>query len=104
MMRITLNQSLANPRFVVEMLQQDVVRNQILRNAKDAVNQSSINQEDVKSFRFPLPPLVEQQKFATLVEKVEGLRVKQKESEQELEKLFQSLMQRAFRGELVNEP
>lgn len=47
------------------------------------------------------PPLEHQEKFAALVEKVEGLRVKQRESEKELENLFQSLMQRAFKGELV---
>ena len=37
-----------------------------------------------------------QQKFAAMVEKVERLRVKQRESAKELEKLFQSLMQRYF--------
>jgi uncharacterized protein (UPF0335 family) len=36
-----------------------------------------------------------------LVEKVERLREKQRESEKELENLFQSLKQRAFKGELV---
>jgi hypothetical protein len=36
-----------------------------------------------------------------LVEKVESLRAKQRQSEQELEHLFHSLVQRAFRGELV---
>jgi type I restriction enzyme S subunit len=46
------------------------------------------------------PPLVAQQKFAALVEKVESLRAKQRESEKELENLFNSLMQRAFKGEL----
>ena len=43
------------------------------------------------------PPLSEQQKFAALVEKIESLCAKQWESEN----LFNSLMQRAFRGELV---
>jgi hypothetical protein len=36
-----------------------------------------------------------------VVEKVESLQAKQRESEMVLEELFQSLMQRAFRGELV---
>jgi type I restriction enzyme S subunit len=47
----------------------------------------------------PFPPLSEQQKFAALVEKVEVLRTRQRQSELELENLFNSLMQRAFRGE-----
>ncbi len=53
-----------------------------------------------------------QQKFVALVEKVEslpassdsmsqaGLTAKQRESEKELENLFNSLMQKAFKGEL----
>ena len=36
-----------------------------------------------------------------LVEKVDSLRTKQRQSEQELENLFNGLMQSAFRGELV---
>ncbi len=37
---------------------------------------------------------------AIMVEKMKGLRRKQRESEHELENLFNSLMQRAFEGEL----
>lgn len=38
----------------------------------------------------------------TTVEKVEAMRTKQRASEQELDLLFQALMQRAFKGELVS--
>ena len=40
-------------------------------------------------------------KISALGGKVESLRAKQRESEKELENLFNVLMQRAFRGELV---
>lgn len=46
------------------------------------------------------PPLNLQQKFANLVQKVEKLKEKQSESENELNNLFNSLMQRAFRGKI----
>jgi type I restriction enzyme S subunit len=45
---------------------------------------------------FPLPPLPLQQKFAKIVEQVEQLRNKQRESEKQLDDLFQSMMQRYF--------
>jgi len=48
-----------------------------------------------------LPPLSLQQQFEEIVNKTEALKEKQKQSEQELENLFQSLMQKAFKGELV---
>lgn len=47
------------------------------------------------------PPLSLQQQFAEIVNKTEALKEKQKQSEQELDNLFQSLMQKAFKGELV---
>ncbi len=46
------------------------------------------------------PPLNLQQKFANLVQKVEKLKEKQRGSERELNNLFNSLMQSAFRGEI----
>jgi type I restriction enzyme S subunit len=63
--------------------------------------QPYISQEKILEKFVPFPPLPEQQEFAALVEKVESLRARQRQSEQELEQLFHSLMQRAFRGELV---
>ncbi len=57
---------------------------------------AGLNFDDIKSLKFILPPLPLQQKFAALVEQVERLQAKQRESERELESLFQSLMQRYF--------
>lgn len=61
----------------------------------------NISREVLSNLAIPIPEGTLQQKFSTLFEKVESLRAKQRQSEQELEHLFHSLMQRAFRGELV---
>jgi len=61
----------------------------------------NISKDTLSDLPIPFPRLELQEEFAALVEKVESLRAKQRESEKELEKLFNSLMQRAFRGELV---
>lgn len=66
---------------------------------KDYVSTSTISHltgVKLKSMLIPLPPLRLQQKFASIVEQVEQLRNKQRESEKELENLFGSLMQRYF--------
>lgn len=57
--------------------------------------------EKFNEFDIILPPLSLQKQFAEIVNKTEALKEKQKQSEQELENLFQSLMQKAFKGELV---
>lgn len=55
-----------------------------------------MNKTICNSIPIILPSRPLQQKFATLVEQVEQLRVKQRESEKELNNLFNSLMQRYF--------
>jgi type I restriction enzyme S subunit len=62
--------------------------------------QKHFNIGALKILNIPVPALPVQQKFAVLLEKVESLKAKQRESEKELENLFNSLMQRAFKGEL----
>ena len=55
----------------------------------------------IKNIQIPLPPLELQKKFAYIVEQVEKLKEKQKQSREKIEEMFNSLMQRAFNGELV---
>ncbi len=63
--------------------------------------QKNINLEILSDLNMPLPPLPLQQKFACIVEKVESVRRNQKQSLQEIDNLFSTLMQKAFLGELV---
>ena len=63
-------------------------------------NLPRISPNILASFKIISPPLKHQREFAEIVNKTEALKVKQKQSEQELENLFQSLMQKAFKGEL----
>lgn len=46
------------------------------------------------------PPTVLQEKFAQIVRQFEHLRTQQREAERQAEHLFQTLLHRAFRGEL----
>lgn len=100
MMRIRLDRTKANPNMMLWLLTSKAVKNQILNCCKDAVNQSSINQKDVESFRIPLPPLPLQQKFAEVIENIEHQKAQAEASGKESEGLFQSLLQSAFKGEL----
>jgi len=55
----------------------------------------------IETLRIPLPPIKLQKKFASIVEKVEKFKEKQKKSKEEIERLFNALMSKAFNGELV---
>jgi type I restriction enzyme S subunit len=58
--------------------------------------QKNINLEILRNLDIPVPPLSLQQQFAGIVAQAEQLRQKQRESESELENLFQGLLQRYF--------
>jgi len=101
MIRLRLNKRLVDPTYLTSFLCTKFVKNQILNRAKNAVNQSSINQQDVKELLILVPPLALQQRFARAVESVERIRQEQTESGREIEGLCEGLMQQAFAGELV---
>jgi len=54
-----------------------------------------------ENISFISPPLPLQQKFAKIVEQVETLKEKQQKSKEKIDEMLNSLMQRAFNGELV---
>jgi len=84
-----------NPDFLSFLISIPTFQDSINSNNSGATRQA-FNFEQIKKFKIPLPPPPLQQKFAALVEQVERLRTKQRESERELDNLFQSLMQRYF--------
>ncbi|VFU17375.1 restriction endonuclease subunit S [Methylocella tundrae] len=100
MMRFRVDAKIANPRFVVDQLRSTYLKNQIARAAKPAVNQSSINQKDAKSFEVRLPPPELQNKYAEFVAaKLNADNGLQSAFSMAIS-LLGSLSQRAFRGEL----
>ena len=68
MMRIGLDPSQILPEFLISMLQIGSIKNQLCVNAKEAINQSSINQTDVLQLLVVAPPLALQCRYAEIVE------------------------------------
>lgn len=82
------------------LLRTEFIKTQIKRRSKNAVNQFSINRQDVLFFNVLIPEIKLQNQFAAIVEKVESLKAKYTQSLIELENLYGSLSQRAIKGEL----
>lgn len=100
MMRIKVDTDRIWPEYLVSLLQHPYIKKQIDGRAKDAVNQSSINQDDVKSFELRVPPVALQKKFTKAKAKVNMMRFQMNDVSMVDRDLFNSLVQRAFRGEL----
>ena len=67
MMRLHLDDTVMNAVFATKLLCSQYIYKQIMIRAKKAVNQASINQQDVLSFRMFVPPLELQEQFAAFV-------------------------------------
>jgi len=65
-MRVT---SRVLPRYAELYLGSKIGRSRLTRNAKWAVNQASINQQDVRSTPMPLPPLADQHRIVAEVDR-----------------------------------
>jgi len=76
-----------------------VMRTHMNQVASEGV-QAFLNMKTIKAFQITLPPASLQQEFARIVHNFERLRAQQWEAERQAEHLFQTLLHRAFRGEV----
>jgi len=88
-----------SPRFLSAYLSSESGQEQIFKRNKQGVK-AGLNFDDIRSFIVPLPPDTLQQEFARRVAAVEKLKAVQRASLAELDALFASLQDRAFRGAL----
>ena len=98
--RIRLQTNKVMPEYVSFLMGSKHGKIYFLRSSKQTTGIASINSTQLKSFPAFLPPLPLQQQFASIVEKTEQQKILMQQSLTEMENNFNSLMQRAFRGEL----
>ena len=94
------NLELINIFYLNEFLKSDFASRYIQGNTKGATLKQ-INIRDLKVLPILLSPITLQNQFAQIVQQVETLKTHQAQSKQEIDNLFNTLMQKAFKGELV---
>jgi type I restriction enzyme, S subunit len=93
----------ANAEFISAYLNSKYGKSILFSMAKNIVGMANINAEELKSIKIYIPPKQLQDQFAEIVQKIESQRELFKKGLVELEKNFNSLMQRVFKGELFND-
>lgn len=83
--------------YLFSFFQTEAFRRQIKMQTSVAINQISIPL--LESVKVPLPPIELQNEFGDFVKQVDKLKFEMEKSLKELEDNFNSLMQRAFKGE-----
>ena len=102
LLRIRANKEVALPAFLVSVLQQSKdVERQIDLISHGAI-MAGINVGKLKSIEIELPPLTAQQKFCSILTDIQSNAKIINQSKGGFEMLFESLMQRAFKGELTS--
>jgi type I restriction enzyme S subunit len=96
---VRLNQKKAIPEYVSCYLSTSRAQRQIWTIQAGASRQA-LNFNQVRSLDIHLVDIGDQEKFVFRARKISSLRDKQRQSSKEINELFQSLMHKAFRGEL----
>lgn len=109
MMRISLKKECVIPEFIIRYLNSPVGLAELRKNAKQAVNQASINQKDVKSVIVQLPTLDEQEEIVRILDCLLTQEQQAKEAAEavlaQIDTMKKAILARAFRGELgTNDP
>ncbi|EOU1648718.1 MAG: restriction endonuclease subunit S [Clostridium perfringens] len=92
----------ANGEFISAYMNTKYVKDKLLNMAKNIVGMANINAEEFKKIDVYIPPIELQNQFADFVKQVDKLKFEMEKSLKELEDNFNSLMQKAFKGELFN--
>lgn len=95
-----VEQSKLNPVYFAKFLLTGEARGYFLGCAKRTTNLASINMTQLRAMPVLLPPLPLQKEFAARVSEIRAMQTDQAASRRRLEHLFQSLLHRAFQGEL----
>lgn len=109
MMRITLNTRMVIPEYAIKYLNSVIGVQELRKNAKQAVNQASINQQDVKNVAIKLPKLDEQAEIVRILDDLLAKEQQAKEAAEgvleQIDLIKKAILARAFRGELgTNDP
>ncbi|TBW90977.1 restriction endonuclease subunit S [Staphylococcus hominis] len=99
---LLVNEDVANKVFIGHLLRQDIFLNYIEKNST-RTNIPKVNKTQLKNFSFNLPPLSLQNDFAQKIEKIEELKKQCQKSLEYYEELYETLLHKAFNGELFNE-
>ena len=94
-----------NPKYLINILTSIDLRNQIENKAKSTSGVNNINSEELSTLKIQLPPINEQhlivQEIESRLSVADRMEQSIHESLQKAEALKQSILKKAFSGELV---
>jgi type I restriction enzyme, S subunit len=98
--RLRFRSDIEHPQHFTTFMNLPFMKRKLAEMARGAVGQANINSKELKSIVVPVPPLDLQVEFAQRVTEIRELEASQATSRTRLDALFQSMLHRAFNGDL----
>lgn len=95
-MRVKIEERYMNPIYLSRFLNMSFGKEEIRKYIKTSAGQYTINQQGLSSVELTIPPIEQQNQFAQIVQKVEAQKEKNQKVIEQMDNLFNSLMQQAF--------
>ena len=99
---LLFNEKIVNPIYIFHLFKTEQYQRKFKSLAK-GITLLQINLIDLRELTLPVPPVTVQNEFSKFVKKITIQKKKLQNSLNEMETIFNSLMQRAFKGELFND-
>jgi type I restriction enzyme, S subunit len=90
-----------NNQFIYFLLSLKNIRKFAESNMTGSAGQKRVPKSFLEQLKIPLPSIELQEKFASIVKEIEKLKEQQKNSKENIDELFDSLVKKAFAGELI---
>jgi len=100
LLKITLNEDIMKNEFFVYHFSHKTFKEKFFKSDRGAGIPNLPPMTDFKKFPFITPPIKDQIRFYNILQNIEKQRTSSVQSLQKSDDLFQSLLQRAFKGEL----
>lgn len=100
LIRVRTNER-ANTEYISAYLNSSHGKMKLMSMCKSIVGMANINAQELQDIPILIPPIELQTQFATIISNIEEQKNQATQQLQKSEELFQSLLQRAFKGELV---
>ena len=98
---VRIKKGLVNDKYMLEYLNSPKAL-QMYKSMQVSVARANLSLQNINDLEILLPPMELQNQFANFVKQVDKLKFELEKSLKELEDNFNSLMQKAFKGELFN--
>jgi type I restriction enzyme S subunit len=101
LIRVRVDISQAVPDYIWAWMNTPYFKQRLFDIARRAVGMANINATELRAMPLLVPVMVLQDTFAARLRSLDGLAVRREEATQQLQKLFSTLLHRAFAGELT---